>query len=61
MSKFADSMSKCKTFEEWESRYLRIPATDAHRADFDAVHGTAPKPKARRKRRTKAEMEASRG
>lgn len=53
------SMLKCKTVEEWAARHLRVELTDKFRTAFDEAHGVAKPVPTRRKRRTKAEMEAA--
>ena len=52
-----ESMKKYKTFEAWKAVHIRSGDGEKYRAQWDAIHGVeAPKP--RRRRRTKAEMEA---
>lgn len=57
---YGASMADCKTFDEWVAKRVRQGDGEKYRATWNEVHNVkAPKPK--RKRRTKAEMEAADG
>ena len=53
------SMLKCETVEDWAARHLRGELTDKFRTAFNEAHGVEKPEPTRRKRRTKAEMEAA--